>query len=88
MIAGATGLIGGHVLRRLLAHPSYARVGVLVRRELPISHPKFVQRLVDFEHLDADLAAAMIHAANHDVPSGPIDSDEIVRLAQRENAGQ
>ena len=29
-----------------------------MRRELPISHPKFVQRLVDFEHLDADLAVA------------------------------
>jgi hypothetical protein len=35
-----------------------------------------------------DVAAAMIYAANHDVPAGPIDSDEIVRLAQRENAGK
>ena len=28
-----------------------------------------------------DVAAAMLYAANHEVRSGPIDSDEIVRLA-------
>jgi uncharacterized protein YbjT (DUF2867 family) len=33
-----------------------------------------------------DVAAAMIYAANHEVPSGPVDSDEIVRLARLENA--
>ena len=33
-----------------------------------------------------DVAAAMIYAANHEVPSGPVDSDEIARLAQLENA--
>jgi len=57
LIAGATGLVGGHVLTRLLAHPSYSRVEVLVRRELPIRDPKLIQRIVDFEHLDAGLAA-------------------------------
>jgi len=36
LIAGATGLVGGYVLRRLLAHPSYSRVEILVRRESPI----------------------------------------------------
>jgi uncharacterized protein YbjT (DUF2867 family) len=55
-MAGATGLVGGHVLRRLLAHPSYSRVEVLVRRELPIRVPKLIQHIVDFEHLDAGLA--------------------------------
>ena len=35
-----------------------------------------------------DVAAAMIYAANHNAPSGPVDSDEIVRLAQRENTAQ
>jgi len=38
-------------------------------------------------HAD-DVAAAMLYAANHDVLSGPIDSDEIVRLARQENAGR
>lgn len=53
LIAGATGLVGGYVLRRMLAHPSYSRVEILVRRESPIRDPKFTQRIVDFEHLDA-----------------------------------
>ncbi len=53
LLAGATGLIGGHVLTRLLAHPAYSRVEILVRRELPIRDPKLVQRVVDFERLEA-----------------------------------
>lgn len=59
LLAGASGLVGGYVLRRLLAHPSYARVHVLVRQELPLSHPKLVQHIVDFENLQADLAAGV-----------------------------
>jgi uncharacterized protein YbjT (DUF2867 family) len=35
-----------------------------------------------------DVAAAMLYAANHEMRSGPIDSDEIARLAQRENTGK
>lgn len=59
LLAGATGLVGGHLLTRLLAHPAYSRVEVLVRRALPISDPKLAQRVVDFEHLHAspDIAA-------------------------------
>ena len=53
LLAGATGLVGAHLLTRLLAHPSYSRVEVVVRRELPIHHPKLAARLVDFEHLHA-----------------------------------
>ena len=53
LIAGATGLVGGYVLRRLLAHLSYSHVEILVRRESPIRNPKFAQRIVDFEHLEA-----------------------------------
>ena len=52
LVAGATGLVGGYVLRRLLAHPSYSHVEILVRRESPIRNPKFAQRIVDFEHID------------------------------------
>jgi len=38
-------------------------------------------------HAD-DVAAAMLYAANHDIHPGPINSDEIVRLARQENAGK
>ena len=53
LLAGATGLVGGYLLRRLLAHPSYARVEILVRRELPIRDPKLTQRIVEFARLGA-----------------------------------
>jgi len=53
LLAGATGLVGGYVLRHLLSHPSYSRVEILVRRESPIRDPKLTQRIVDFAHLDA-----------------------------------
>lgn len=52
LLAGATGLIGGHVLSRLLADPAYREVTALVRRPLEIEHAKLTGRVVDFDHLD------------------------------------
>jgi len=51
LVAGASGLVGSHVLRLLLAEPAYERVTALVRRELPQRHPNLVQRVVDFDRL-------------------------------------
>ena len=51
LVAGASGLVGGHVTRLLLADPRYDRVTVLTRRELPLANKKLVQRVVDFDHL-------------------------------------
>ncbi len=51
LVAGASGLVGGHVTRLLLADPRCDRVTVLVRRDLPLTHKKLVQRVVDFDHL-------------------------------------
>jgi uncharacterized protein YbjT (DUF2867 family) len=47
---GATGLVGSHLLRRLLAHPGYGRVTIWVRREVP-PYTKLTQVVVDFERL-------------------------------------
>jgi uncharacterized protein YbjT (DUF2867 family) len=54
LIAGASGLVGSHCLRLLLADDAYERIVALVRRGLPVSHPKLVQREIDFDLL-ADL---------------------------------
>ena len=51
-IAGASGLVGGCLLPRLLDSPEYSRVVALVRRPLGGDHPKLEQREVDFERLD------------------------------------
>lgn len=62
LLAGATGLVGGHVLDRLLVSPAHDRVTVLVRRPLDRAHPKLDVRIVDFEALargeGIDLGAA------------------------------
>lgn len=56
LLVGATGLVGSHLLRRLLAHPDYARVSVWVRRALQLQDPKLAQVVVDFERLQARTA--------------------------------
>src|SRR6266567_2138462 len=51
LVAGASGLVGSRVLRLLLQDPSYERVTVLARRELPLSHKKLEQRVTSFDRL-------------------------------------
>lgn len=52
LIAGATGLVGGHCMRQLLNSPEYSRVTALVRRPLDLEHEKLEARVVDFNRLD------------------------------------
>ena len=51
ILAGATGLVGGQILKALLADPSVSRVHALSRRALNVSHPKLQAHIVDFSHL-------------------------------------
>ena len=51
LVVGASGLVGGHVLRLLLEDSAYAGVTVLARRELPLAHKKLQQRVVGFDRL-------------------------------------
>ena len=55
LIAGATGLVGGECLRRLLAHPAWTTVIVLTRRDVSGERrsPKLRQVLTDFAALDS-----------------------------------
>jgi len=53
VLAGATGLIGSLILQSLLADPGVARVQVLARRPLGVSHPKLRADVVDFSRLPA-----------------------------------
>lgn len=57
LIAGATGLVGGHLLTLLLADPQYRRVVAVTRRPLGVApSPKLEALVVDFETLDKSLA--------------------------------
>jgi uncharacterized protein YbjT (DUF2867 family) len=52
LLLGASGLIGSHCLKILLADDHFDKVIALVRRPLNITHPKLVTTIVDFEKLD------------------------------------
>ena len=51
LLVGASGLVGGHCLHFLLEEQSYARVIVLVRTPLSLTHEKLVQHTIDFTDL-------------------------------------
>jgi uncharacterized protein YbjT (DUF2867 family) len=52
VVAGSTGLIGAHLLPRLVAAPEYGRVIALTRRPLPSPPHHAEQRAADFDRLD------------------------------------
>lgn len=58
LVVGATGLIGGHLTRKIVNDPSYSTVKVLVRKPLDFQHPKMEQIVVDFDKVDASLVVA------------------------------
>ena len=57
LLAGATGVVGAHILQALLDDPGVATVHALCRKPLAIQHPKLQVHLVDFAHLPALPAA-------------------------------
>ncbi|PYP92194.1 MAG: oxidoreductase [Candidatus Angelobacter sp. Gp1-AA117] len=52
LLLGASGLVGGSCLRRLLEEEQYEKVISLGRRELPVTHPKLTQHRIAFESLE------------------------------------
>jgi uncharacterized protein YbjT (DUF2867 family) len=52
VIAGASGLVGGHLLLQLLVEHRYQHVYSFGRRNLPVEHSKLRQLIVDFDALD------------------------------------
>jgi uncharacterized protein YbjT (DUF2867 family) len=55
LLAGASGLTGGHALEALLSAPDVARVLAVSRRPLGREHPRLANRIVQFERLEAQL---------------------------------
>ncbi|HEY3350710.1 MAG TPA: NAD-dependent epimerase/dehydratase family protein [Thermoanaerobaculia bacterium] len=51
IVAGASGLVGERVLRRLLAGGTYDRVIAFVRGPVNVTHKKLEQRTVDYERM-------------------------------------
>jgi len=53
LLFGATGLIGAHLLRGLLASPDYTQVIAVTRRPLTLNHPKLTVLIGDADSLPA-----------------------------------
>ena len=53
VVAGATGLVGSHVLQLLIADPAWTRVVTLGRRATSVQDSKLEQRIVNLGALDA-----------------------------------
>jgi uncharacterized protein YbjT (DUF2867 family) len=53
IVFGATGFIGSHLLRKLLANPDYERVIAVARKQLPVSHAKLTTLIGDLASLPA-----------------------------------
>ena len=100
LIAGATGLVGGECLRRLLAHPAWTTVIALARRDIdskPAS-PKLRQVLTDFttlervrdrlvaDHVFCALGTTMRKAGSR-AAFREVDLEYPLRLAQLTRAG-
>lgn len=97
IIAGASGLVGGHLLRRLLDEPAYRAVISLGRRALAIQHDKLRQETVDFAALDrlqpfprADdvfcCLGTAINKAGSQSAFRAVDHDAVVNLARAAHA--
>jgi uncharacterized protein YbjT (DUF2867 family) len=52
LIAGATGLVGGHCLHFLRDIPEISEIRVLTRRPLGMSDPRIKEHIIDFDRLD------------------------------------
>ncbi|HZF15870.1 MAG TPA: NAD(P)H-binding protein [Steroidobacteraceae bacterium] len=56
LVAGASGLTGGHLVQALLRAPEYSRVIALSRRPLQVEHAKVANRIIKFSELEKSLA--------------------------------
>lgn len=62
LVAGATGLIGSHVLDLLLASPAHEKVIAVTRRPLERTHDKLSNLVADFENLEVAVSQSGIRA--------------------------
>jgi len=53
LVAGATGLVGSHVLELLLANPQWSQVVTVGRRKTSNQHAKLEQRVLDLSELES-----------------------------------
>lgn len=63
LLAGASGLTGGHVLDALLGAPDFSRVIAVTRRPLKREHARLANRIVQFDRLETQLQGTVCDVA-------------------------
>jgi uncharacterized protein YbjT (DUF2867 family) len=63
LLAGASGFVGTRVLEALLDAPEVTRVLAVTRRALGREHPRLANRIVQFDHLERQLAGLKCQVA-------------------------
>jgi len=63
LLAGASGFVGARVLDALLDAPEVTRVFAVTRRPLGREHPRLANRIVQFSHLERQLAGLKCQVA-------------------------
>jgi uncharacterized protein YbjT (DUF2867 family) len=92
VVAGASGLIGGCLVRRLAEDEAFGEVTLLVRKEMPLLSPKLLQRVVDFGALSVGelgrpdvvfcALGTTIAKAGSEAAFRKVDLDTVVHLAR------
>lgn len=93
IVAGASGLVGGHCLRRLLASGLHEHVIAFVRRPLNVTHKRLEQRTIDYERLSRMSAFPRVQdvfcclgttmkKAGSEAAFRKVDNEYVVRLAE------
>lgn len=52
IVIGATGATGTELVTQLLNNSNFAKVKILIRKDITLSHPKLEKHIVDFEKLE------------------------------------
>jgi uncharacterized protein YbjT (DUF2867 family) len=63
LVAGASGLIGGHLIQALLEAPDYSRIFALTRRPYGREHSKLANRIVVFARMAEQLKGLQVNDA-------------------------
>lgn len=94
LLAGGSGLVGGHLLRLLLEDPRWERVVSIGRREVDVRHAKLEQRALDLHEIGDlppvdDVFCALgttIKKAGSQAAFRCVDHDAVVALARAAGA--
>jgi uncharacterized protein YbjT (DUF2867 family) len=92
-VAGGSGLAGRALIDVLLEAPEYARVLAVTRRPLGREHPRLANRILPFEKLETQLAAApcqdafcclgtTLRRAGSEAAFRVVDHDAVLRFAR------